>query len=249
MTNVEYELKRELKEKKTLVFVLIDSEASDTNSALMLAKDVENVGASAILIGGSSATDQLETTNLIKELKKIITIPVILFPGNVTGVVHNADAILFTTLLNSENSYFITKAQAISAPLVLKFGLEALPTGYIVIGTGTSVEFIGSARGIPFEKFKLAVAYSLAARFFGMRFVYLDAGSGSHLNIEPKMVNEVRKIFHGFLIVGGGIKDPKTAKNLSNAGADILVISTLLEDNNNIDRLSEIIKLLQTKTH
>jgi phosphoglycerol geranylgeranyltransferase len=66
---------------------------------------------------------------------------VILFPGNVTGVSPNADAILFMSLLNSENPYFITGAQALGAIGVKKSKLEALPTGYLIIGEGTSVSW------------------------------------------------------------------------------------------------------------
>jgi phosphoglycerol geranylgeranyltransferase len=62
-----------------------------------------------------------------------------------------------------------------------------------------------------------------------MRFVYLEAGSGAHKNISPNMVSSVRKYFDGLLIVGGGIKDSVVAKELTDAGADILVIGTLLE--------------------
>jgi len=166
---------------------------------------------------------------LRKIIKKSIKIPIILFPGNITGVVPQADAILFSSLLNSENPYFISQAQALGAPSVLKFGLEALPTAYLVIGEGTSAWFVGSARGIPHEKSKIAAAYSLAAQFLGMRFVYLEAGSGAKSNVKPEMVKEVRKSFNGFLIVGGGIKDVKIAQSLVKAGADALVIGTLLE--------------------
>jgi phosphoglycerol geranylgeranyltransferase len=62
-----------------------------------------------------------------------------------------------------------------------------------------------------------------------MRFVYLEAGSGAQKNISPKMVSSVRKYFDGLLIVGGGIKDSSVAKELVDAGADILVIGTLIE--------------------
>ena len=171
---VELFLKSELKKKNALLFVLIDSEVSHLEASSKLAKDVEKIGASAILVGGSSATDQIEMSQVVKSIKKGIKIPIILFPGNVTGVVPDADAILFSSLMNSENPYFITQAQALGAPSVLKFGLEPLPTAYLVIGEGTSAWFIGSARGIPFGKPKIAAAYALAAQFLGMRFVYLE---------------------------------------------------------------------------
>jgi phosphoglycerol geranylgeranyltransferase len=242
---VESFLKSELKKKNALLFVLIDSEVSNLNSSQKLAQDVEKIGASAILVGGSSATDQIEMAQVVKGIKKGIKIPIILFPGNVTGVVPDADAILFSSLMNSENPYFITQAQALGAPSVLKFGLEPLPTAYLVIGDGTSAWFVGSARGIPFEKPKIAAAYALAAQFLGMRFVYLEAGSGAKSTVTPEMVKTVRKAFNGFLIVGGGIKDAKTAKELVKAGADALVIGTFLEKGGSIKKLTEIAKTIQ----
>ena len=248
MTKIKVEsyLNSELKKKKALLFVLIDSEISNQNSSANLAKQVEKIGASAILVGGSSATDQIELSQVVKTIKKSIKIPIILFPGNVTGVVPEADAILFSSLMNSENPYFITQAQALGAPSVLKFGLEPLPTAYLVIGDGTSAWFVGSARGIPFEKPKIAAAYALAAQFLGMRFVYLEAGSGAKMTVQPEMVKTVRKTFNGFLIVGGGIKDAKTAKNLVEAGADALVIGTLLEKGGKLNKLTEISKAMKS---
>ncbi|AFS81758.1 geranylgeranylglyceryl phosphate synthase-like protein [Candidatus Nitrosopumilus koreensis AR1] len=242
---VETFLKSELKKKNALLFILIDSEVSNLEASAKLAKDVEKIGASAILVGGSSATDQIEMAQVVKGIKKGIKIPIILFPGNVTGVVPEADAILFSSLMNSENPYFISQAQALGAPSVLKFGLEPLPTAYLVIGDGTSAWFVGSARGIPFEKPKIAAAYALAAQFLGMRFVYLEAGSGAKSSVTPEMVKTVRHTFNGFLIVGGGIKDVKTAQSLVKAGADALVIGTFLEKGGSLKKLQEIAKAIQ----
>ena len=243
---VETFLKSELERKNALLFVLIDSEVSNIESSSKLAQDVERIGASAILVGGSSATDQIEMAEVVRGIKKDIKIPIILFPGNVTGVVPDADAILFSSLMNSENPYFITQAQALGAPSVLKFGLEPLPTAYLVIGEGTSAWFVGSARGIPFDKPKIAAAYSLAAQFLGMRFVYLEAGSGAKSSVTPEMVQTVRKMFNGFLIVGGGIRDVETASGLVKAGADALVIGTFLEKGGSIEKLEEIAKAIQS---
>jgi phosphoglycerol geranylgeranyltransferase len=242
---IEKYLHSQLKKKKALILVLIDSEASNIKASAKLASEVEEIGASAILVGGSSATDQMEMAEAVKSIKKSIKIPIILFPGNVTGVVPQADAILFSSLMNSENPYFITQAQALGAPSVLKFGLEPLPTAYLVIGEGTSAWFVGSARGIPFDKPKIAAAYALAAQFLGMRFVYLEAGSGAKQSVTPEMVKTVRKVFGGFLIIGGGIKDAKTAKQIVTAGADALVIGTLLEKGGKLKKLLEIAKAIQ----
>jgi phosphoglycerol geranylgeranyltransferase len=210
-----------------LCFPLIDSE--NQLDAGLIAKKAESLGASAVLVGGSSVIDQLELAEMVSHIKSLIKIPVILFPGNVTGVSPKADAILFSSLLNSESPYFITEAQALGALAVKKYGIEPLPTGYLIIGEGTTAWFMGQARGIPFDKSRIAVMYSLAAQYLGMRFLYLEAGSGSIRSIAPQMISSVRKYYKGILITGGGIRTPQTAKEIADAGADIIVIGTIIE--------------------
>ncbi len=246
MKNVENYLRSTRKAKGALLFVLIDSENNGTKSAAMLAKEAEKSGASVILVGGSSATDQLTMAETVKNIKSSVKIPLILFPGNVTGVVPGADAILFSSLLNSENPYFISQAQALGAPNVLRFGLEPLPTAYIIIGEGTTVWHVGSVRTIPFDKPNLAAMYALSAQFFGMRFVYLEAGSGAKSNVKPEMVAAVRKLFKGFLIVGGGIRDSKTAVEIVKAGADAIVIGTFIEKGGSFKTIADIVKTIQS---
>lgn len=241
---IEDYIRDEVKKFGTLCFPLLDSENS--TGAASIAKKVESLGASAVLVGGSSAIDQLELTNIVSSIKLQTAIPVILFPGNVTGVSPNADAILFSTLLNSEDPYFITEAQALGALSVKKYNIEPLPTGYLIIGEGTTVWFIGRARGIPFNKPRIAAMYSLAAQFLGMRFLYLEAGSGATQSIQPQMVSTVRKNYEGILIVGGGIRAPETAREIANAGANIIVISTMIEQEGSWeDKLSTIIKQIR----
>jgi phosphoglycerol geranylgeranyltransferase len=243
-TTIETYILNEIKRYRTLCFPLIDSE--NPHDVISIAKKVEQLGASAILVGGSSIIDQIELSNIISQIKTSITIPVILFPGNVTGVSPNADAILFMSLLNSENPYFITGAQALASIGVKKSKLEALPTGYLIIGEGTTAWFVGQAKGIPFHKPNLAIMYSLAAQYLGMRFLYLEAGSGANQHISPEMVKSVRKYYEGVLIVGGGIKDSQIAKNLADAGADIIVVGTMIENDNNWEKkFSEIIQLIR----
>lgn len=243
---VEQYLMDEIKKRGTICLPLIDSENS-TNAA-SIALSLEKIGASGILIGGSSAIDQLELANVIAEIKSKVKIPVILFPGNVTGVSPKADAILFSSLLNSDNPYFITEAQALGALAVKKYGIEPLPTAYVIIGEGTAAWFVGRARGIPFHKPNLAVMYSLAAQYMGMRFVYLEAGSGASRNVPPEMVAAVRKYYEGTLIVGGGIRSAETAGQIAKAGADIIVIGTMIEEDGTWqEKLTSIVKAIRSR--
>src|ERR671926_9996 len=243
-SRVEDYIRSEIKKYGTLCFPLIDSESQlDAGS---VAEKAESLGASAVLVGGSSVIDQLELSEIVSHIKSLIKIPVILFPGNVTGVSPKADAILFSSLLNSESPYFITEAQALGALAVKKYGIEPLPTGYLIIGEGTAAWFVGRARAVPFNKSGIAIMYSLAAQYLGMRFLYLEAGSGAMQNISPQMVASVRKHYEGILIIGGGIRTPETAKEIAKAGADIIVIGTIIETDGNWENiLSSIINSIR----
>jgi phosphoglycerol geranylgeranyltransferase len=241
---VESYLEQEIEKYGTVCFPLIDSE--NATNAASIAQKVEQAGASAVLVGGSSAIDQMELAKVVSDIKESISIPVILFPGNVTGVSPKADAILFSSLLNSEDPYFITGAQALGAITVKKYGIEPLPTAYVIVGEGTAAWFVGRARSIPFHKPNLAVMYSLAAQYMGMRFVYLEAGSGATQNVSPEMVAAVRKHYEGKLIVGGGIRTPETAAQIAKAGADIIVVGTMIEkDGDWQQKLSLMIKAMR----
>ncbi|MGA1974201.1 MAG: geranylgeranylglyceryl/heptaprenylglyceryl phosphate synthase [Conexivisphaerales archaeon] len=228
-SKVDSYILRELGKKKALVFALLDSDNITAEAAPPLARRVAEAGVDAILVGGSTAIDQLTLDAVVTQVKKHVTIPVILFPGNVTGVSPGADAILFASLLNSEDPYFITGAQALGSSLVRKYNIEALPTGYIIAGEGGTAGFVGRARPFPQNKPELVALYALAAQYLGMKYVYLEAGSGATSNIPAGTVKTVRGLYKGMLIVGGGIRDGETARAAVEAGADILVIGNLLE--------------------
>lgn len=239
---VERRLLAEIAKRGPLCFSLLDSENLSPKAAANLALRAEKCGVSAILVGGSTAIDQLELEKVVRAVKRNVAIPVILFPGNVTGVAPSADAILFGSLLNSDNPYFITEAQALGALAVRKHGLEAIPMGYIVVGEGGAIGFVGHARGIPPSKPNLAAMYALAAQYMGMRFVYLEAGSGVTSQVSSAVVKAVRKVFGGVLVVGGGIRDEGAAGNIIRSGADVVVVGTLLENANFDSTLAKIVQ-------
>jgi phosphoglycerol geranylgeranyltransferase len=247
MGPVEAIIKGEISRFGTICAALIDSEGIGSAKAADVARKSSDCGVSLVLVGGSTAIDQLELHSIVGAIKTCVTIPVVLFPGNVTGVTSNADAILFSSLLNSDNPYFITEAQALGAFSIKKYGLEALPMGYIVIGEGGTTGFIGRARGIPPTKPALASMYALAAKFMGMRFVYLEAGSGVTSHASSEIVASVRKVFDGILIVGGGIMKPDQAMAVKEAGADILVVGTLLEKEGFEPTLKEIVSIVRSR--
>jgi phosphoglycerol geranylgeranyltransferase len=181
------------------------------------------------MIGGSTLVLTSHLDRVVRSIKKRVKIPVILFPNNVTGISRYADAVWFMSLLNSADPFFITGAQVLGAPVIRKFGLEPIPLGYIVVGEGGSVGVIGRVCPIPFDKPELVVAHALAAQYFGMRFVYLEAGSGARQSVPSDVVKKVKSVIRVPLIIGGGIKTGEQTKELVRAGAEIIVTGTVVE--------------------
>jgi len=166
----------------------------------------------------------------VEQIKKKTSLPVILFPSSVAGLCENADAVFFMSLLNSRSTSYIVENQAMGAPLILRYGLEPIPMAYIIIEPGGTVGFVGDARLIPRKKPELAGAYALAAKFMGMRLVYLEAGSGADSPVPVAMVAMVKKLLGDvLLIVGGGIRSGAAALELAKAGADLIVTGTAVE--------------------
>ncbi len=244
LRQTEQKLRQLVEKHGTICVGLLDSENIPPKKAAGLAASIEKCGAKAVLVGGSTAIDQIELDEVVKAIKESVTSPVILFPGNVTGVSPSADAIFFSCLMNSDNPYFITEAQALGALSIRKYNLEAIPMAYIIIGEGGAAGFIGRARGIPRNKPSIAAMYAIAAEYFGMRFLYLEAGSGADGKVPEAMVSTVRKSYKGTLIVGGGVTNSSDAALLAKAGADIIVIGTMLENGNFEPALTNICKTI-----
>lgn len=230
--NVENYINETLKDHK-LHITLIDPDEQTPQEAAEIAIEAQKAGSDAILVGGS-ITDQEELDETVKALKENINLPVILFPGNISGVSKYADALLFMSMLNSTNPYWITGAQALSAPNVKKIGIETIPMGYLIIEPGGTVGWVGDAKPIPRKKSDLALAYSMAAEFLGMRVIYLEAGSGAENHIPPEFVMKVKKLTDLIVIVGGGIRTAEDAKQMKEAGADIIITGTVVEESSDV---------------
>ena len=226
--NVENYINETLKDHK-MHFTLIDPDEQSPEEAAKIAQAAEKANSDGILVGGS-ITDQDDLNLTVKAIKENTDLPVVLFPGNISGVSKFADAILFMSLLNSTNPYWITGAQALSAPSIKKMGIETIPMGYLIIEPGGTVGWVGDAKPIPRKKSDLALAYSMAAEFLGMRVIYLEAGSGADSHIPLDFIMKVKKLTNLILIVGGGIRTAQDAKEVSQAGADIVITGTVVEE-------------------
>jgi phosphoglycerol geranylgeranyltransferase len=227
---VEQYIHEKIRERGAIHMTLLDPQKTKTSECTTIAVEAEGGGTSAIMVGGSTLASKSDLDNVVRDIKKQVEVPVILFPNNISGVSRYADAIWFMSLLNSSSTYYLIDVQALTAQLVRRYGLEVLPMGYIIIGDGGAAGFIGQARGIPYEHPELALGYSLAAESLGMRFIYLEAGSGAKAPVPLEMIKLVRSNLTVPLIVGGGIRTGSAAKVAAEAGANIIVTGTLVEE-------------------
>jgi phosphoglycerol geranylgeranyltransferase len=247
LAKVEEYLQKLIREEGCIHMTLLDPEKKSGYDCASIAKQAEAGGSAAIMVGGSTVASGVEMEDAVKRIKAVVKLPVIIFPNNISSITGAADAIWFMSLLNSSNTYYLIDSQAIGAPMVKKLGIESLPMGYIIIGYGGAAGYVGQARVIPYERPELAVAYASAAELLGMRYIYLEAGSGAPQPVTPQMIAAVRKYCSGTLIVGGGIRDPKAAVAAKKAGAQIIVTGTLVEEEAKVtERISEITKALKT---
>ncbi|MCL2142128.1 MAG: geranylgeranylglyceryl/heptaprenylglyceryl phosphate synthase [Methanimicrococcus sp.] len=209
---------------------LIDPASQKPEDAVRLAVGAAGGGTDAIMLGGSTdAGGQLLdiTAQMIKEK---VSVPIILFPGNTSGFTTKADCVLFMSLLNSRDPHYIVGNQMLGAFTLYKVGMESIPMAYLVCEPGGTVGWVGDAKLLPRNKPELAAAYALTGKYFGMRYTYLEAGSGADAPLPPEMIATVKHVLkNNVLIVGGGIRDGKSAAICSKAGADIIVTGTAVE--------------------
>ncbi len=236
--SVYKEILDDLEEKGALHFTLIDPDEIGYENAAKFSAESERAGTDAILIGGTVGVQGELLDETVKLIKDSVSIPVILFPGDISGISPFADAILYLSLLNSRNPYYISGVQALSAPIIRRWKLEPIPTAYLITEPGgeTAAGWVGDARPLPVRKPSITYAYALSAVTVGYKLVYLEAGSGAAYPVDDRLVMAAQKAIRQQvpLIVGGGIRTPQTAIQKVRAGADIIVTGTVLENSKDV---------------
>lgn len=234
-----------LKKHRAGYLVLVDPEQCEVETCGKLACEIERSGADAILLGGSFLTTDLH--EIAKALKAETALPVVLFPGDSMHLTPHADAILYLSLISGRNPNYLIGEQIKAAPWIQRYGLNPIPTGYMLIegGSRTAVEFMSGTLPIPRDKPDIARPHALAAEYLGMQMVYLEAGSGALHAVPAAMISAVKSQISIPLIVGGGIRTPETAAEKVAAGADFIVTGNVLEENGS----AELMKAFATAVH
>jgi len=241
---IEEKLIAKIKER-ALFAVLLDPDAFESDAFLETGKMAFESGADLILVGGSLVGNANLPKN-IAELKKLIDIPIILFPGGASQVVPGFDAMLFTSLVSGRNPQYLIEEQLRGGLIVKALGIEAFPTAYMLINSGpaTAVEYISNTKAIPANKPKLTMAHAIASEFMGMRWTYLEAGSGAENPVPLEHIILTRKATKLNIIAGGGITVPQDAQVRVKSGANVIVTGTIWEQNPDIKLMKEFAQVI-----
>jgi len=230
----------------TLHMTLIDPDSQTSQKSAEIAKIAQDMGTDAIMVGGSTGVTQENLDSAIIAIKETVDIPVIYFPSGAHAISPYADAIYFMSMLNSRNLKMVIGEQVTGAPIVKKIGVEAIPMGYIIIEPGMKVGEVGEADLVKRDDPRTAVAYGLATEMLGMSLFYVEAGSGAPEPVPAEMIAAIKSNVSIPLIVGGGIRDPEAASMVKQAGADIVVTGTIVENGNFGSILKDIIDAVKS---
>lgn len=232
------------KQQRKQLAVLVDPDKHKLSDFEPLAQKLGKFPIDYFLIGGSLLSKDL-LDECLDAFRKHTNIPLIIFPGGVLQVNSKADALLFLSLISGRNPDLLIGKHVESVPYILKANIEPIATGYILVdgGSMTTAQYISNTFPIPANKPEIAALTAKAGEMLGLKLIYLDAGSGALRSVPTEMIAKVKQMIDVPLIVGGGIRTTQDLKEKLDAGADIIVIGTALEQD--IISLDDIIKLFQ----
>ncbi len=217
--------------KTKKVAQLIDPDKFDAASLAIMAKNASDAGLDLFLAGGSLTNTHVDL--LIGQIRKVSSLPVVLFPGNLIQLTASADAVFLISLISGRNPELLIGNHVIAAPFLKQIKEKIIPVGYILVDCGghTSVEYMSQTSPIPYDKPDIAVATALAGEMLGMKAIYLEGGSGALKSIDKEMIRAVRQEINIPIITGGGLNTTEKIDGAFSAGADMIVIGNGCEKN------------------
>jgi len=220
--------------QQKLLAILIDPDKIELSNVENIANKINQSPANFIFIRGSFVQNDI-IDDLINEIKKFCNLPLIIFSGNPSQISSQADAILFLSLISGRNPDFLIENQIKAVSILKKTSLEIIPTGYILIKTGqkTTVELASNTAAMCQNNPNVILETAQAGEMLGHQIIYLEAGSGADYAISANIIELVSQNIKIPVIVGGGIKSLQEIIKVFDSGADLVVIGTAFENDNN----------------
>jgi len=227
--------------KGTMHMILLDPDKQTPEEAAVIAKRWKAAGTDAIMIGGSTGitTENVDATAVA--VKEATGLPTIYFPAGPHALSTNCDAIYYMSVVNSSDLNMVIGAQMKSSIYIKKIGIEPISMGYIVFEPGMKVGEVAKVNLIKRDDIQSAVSHALGCQYMGMSLVYLEAGSGADAGIPPAVIQAVKQNVDIPVIIGGGIRSPEAAIKAREAGADIIISGTMVEQCTDQDEINKMV--------
>ena len=231
MNKIYHNILSSVDKGQKLLAVLIDPDKIGINEISRFVKKVNSSIASYIFVGGSTV-EAYDCDRVVNEIRKYTSLPIILFPGDVTQITDKAEAILFLSLISGRNPEYLIGKHVESISTLKGTNLEIISTGYILIENGkkTSVQRVTGTKPLPRNNVEHIADTAKAGELLGMKMIYLEAGSGAIEPLTPEIIKKVRTNVNIPLIVGGGIRKKEQLQSAYRSGADLVVIGTAFEE-------------------
>ena len=215
-----------------LLAVLIDPDKMRPDYVADFIRKVNATVTTHIFVGGSTV-ESGATHAIVSEIKKYTILPIVIFPGDINQITSEADALLFLSLISGRNPAYLIEKHIEAVTKLRGTSLEVIPTGYVLIENGkeTSVERVTETKPLSRDNLQKIIDTCKAGELLGMKLMYLEAGSGATEAIESNIIKCVKNELSIPLIVGGGIRDIETLEHSYISGADLVVIGTAFEEN------------------
>lgn len=235
MSSVYQNIIKSINEGDKLLAVLIDPDKVQLSNLKRIIEKINASQATHIFVGGS-LVEELKTDLVVVEIKKHSNLPVILFPGDVTQISQSADALLFLSLISGHNPDYLIGKHVEAVKNLKGSKLEIIPTGYILIENGkeTAVQKVTGTKPIKRSNIQKITDTAKAGELLGLKLIYLEAGSGAIHPIPIEIIKAVKQDLKVPVIVGGGIKSKSQLESAYQAGADLVVIGTAFEEDEDV---------------
>ena len=209
--------------------ILVDPEKWNADSRLCNSIAEAVCPPDYIFVGGSTAGGDIKAC--IQDIRRCTSLPIVLFPGTTSQFTSSADAILFLSVLSSDDPEYLVKRHIRAARVVSSSDIEVIPMGYIIIDGGCPTSVSCSTHSVPIPQTDIAhiVDVAIAAQLLGKALIYLEAGSGAMTPVSLDIIRSVKNAVSVPLIVGGGICTVQQMLDAYNSGADIVVIGNHFE--------------------
>ena len=224
---------------------LIDPEKTDAASPDPRWEMASDFSASRLFSSARRRTATAISNRPSPRCRERTDLPLILFSGSAAQVSPHVDAVLFLTLLSGRNPEYLVGEQVKGTPKIRDYGIEPIPTGYILVDTGsaaqTSVALRSHTDPIPERELTTISGHPLCGEYMGHTLIYIEAGSGAKRPVAVDTIRKVKAAIGVPLIVGGGMKTAIQCASAVKAGSDFVVVGTALEHDASTDLLRDMV--------